>query len=68
MDGWERLATNNSVIYRSVAESDSDYGQQITFSGNNTREIRTFVEKAEHILVVDSKGQVKDYRVTDRRE
>lgn len=68
MDGWERLATNNAVIYRAVAEDDSDYGQQITFSANNAREIRTFVEKSEHVLIVDAKGQVKDYRITDRRE
>lgn len=67
MEGWERLATDDAIIYRSVAAEDSDYGQQITFAANNAREIRTFAEKAEHVLMVDGRGQVKDYRVTDRR-
>ncbi len=67
MEGWERTAAEDGITYTARARDDEDYGQQITFSGDRAREIRTFAEKATHILKVDSRGHVEDYRVTDRR-
>ncbi|MGI5842934.1 MAG: hypothetical protein ACOX9B_01935 [Candidatus Xenobium sp.] len=65
IDGWERQAISNGVIYRAVAKDDSDYGQQITLSADNAREVRTFTENGAHVLRVDAKGQVKEYQVAD---
>ena len=67
MEGWDREANEKGVTYSAHAENDPDYGQQITFFGDNAREIRTFAEKAAYVLKVDAQGRVQEYKITDRR-
>jgi len=67
MEGWDRTAAEEGITYTSRAQDDQDFGQQITFFADKAREVRTFAENSTHVLKVDSRGHVEDYRVTDRR-